>query len=144
MNTVSVMARRFHVSADTIRHYTKLGLLNPKRDPDNGYRQYRVEDESNLRFVLSAKTLGFSLKEIQKILSVAHDGETPCPLVRKMIERRLIAVREEINNARTLMLEMESAVDHWQDLPDRSSTSESVCHLIDSWIQHSGTHFVSV
>ena len=142
MNTVSAIARRFHVSADTVRHYTRLGLLNPERDPINGYRHYRLADEANLRFTLSAKTLGFGLKEIQKILSVAHAGKTPCPMVRTIIEKRVTAVREEIKDAQILMAEMEAAVDHWQDLPDRTPTSESLCHLIDSWTQRAMTNGV--
>lgn len=135
MNTVSNIARRFRVSADTIRHYTKLGLLKPVRDPSNGYRHYRLEDESNLRFILSAKTLGFGLKDIQQILNVAQGGDTPCPLVRNMIEQRVVAVHQEIHDAQLLMLEMEAALSHWHDLPDRAPSAGAICHLIEAWTQ---------
>lgn len=133
MNTVTEVARRFHVSADTIRHYTKLKLLAPIRDPKNGYRYYRLQDESTLRFVLSAKKLGFGLKDIQNILSVAQTGETPCPIVRQLIVERVRIVRQEILDAQFLMAEMESAVEHWQHLPDQTPFGSSVCHLIDAW-----------
>lgn len=135
MNTVSKLARRCNVSTDTIRHYTQLGLLSPERDPHNGYRQYRLEDETNLRFILSAKTLGFGLKEIQQILNVAQGGDTPCPLVRSMIEQRVAAVRQEIHDAQLLMSEMEAAVNHWHDLPDRAPSPGAICHLIEAWTQ---------
>ncbi len=45
MTSVTAVARRFKVSADTIRHYTKLGLLAPERDAANGYRRYSLKDE---------------------------------------------------------------------------------------------------
>ena len=45
MKTVTEIARRFNISADTIRHYTKLGLLSPDRDKANGYRRYGRRDE---------------------------------------------------------------------------------------------------
>lgn len=135
MNTVSKLARRCNVSTDTIRHYTRLGLLSPKRDPHNGYRQYRLEDETNLRFILSAKTLGFGLKDIRQILDVARGGDTPCPLVRSMIEQRVVSVRQEIHDAQLLMIEMEAAVNHWQDIPDRAPSAGAICHLIEAWMQ---------
>jgi len=133
MSTVTQLARRFHVSADTIRHYTKLGLLTPNRDPDNGYRYYRPEDESRLRFVLSAKKLGFGLRDIQQILSVAEVGDAPCPLVRELIEQRIVQVRQEISDAQLLMMEMDDAIRHWRRLPDKAPSASSICHLIDAW-----------
>lgn len=133
MSTVTHLARRFHVSADTIRHYTKLGLLIPTRDPGNGYRQYRPEDESRLRFVLSAKKLGFGLRDIQQILSMAEGGATPCPLVRELIEERIAQVHQEIQDAQLLMAEMDDAIRQWRDLPDKPPTRSSICHLIDAW-----------
>ena len=144
MSTVTHLARRYHVSADTIRHYTKLGLLIPNRDPSNGYRRYRLEDESRLRFVLCAKKLGFGLRDIQTILSVADDGDTPCPLVREVIERRVVEVRQEIRDAQLLLLEMDNAISQWHGLPDRAPSGSSICHLIEAWtgrtdIGHSAT-----
>lgn len=133
MNTVTDIARRFHVSADTIRHYTKLGLLVPERDAANGYRRYRLEDESRLRFVLSAKKLGFGLKDIQNILGVAAEGDTPCPLVRELIEKRICQVRQEISDAELLMSEMDAATREWRDLPDHVPSGSSICHLIEAW-----------
>lgn len=138
MKTVSEIAKRFNVSADTIRHYTKLGLLSPERDIANGYRRYGINQERRLRFLLSAKRLGFSLKDIQAILDMADSGDTPCPLVRKLIDKRLEAIREEMRDAKKLMDRMELASSEWRDLPDRAPSGESVCHLIETWDSTNG------
>jgi DNA-binding transcriptional MerR regulator len=133
MKTVTEIARRFNVSADTIRHYTKLGLLSPERDTVNGYRRYGIEQERRLRFLLSAKRLGFSLKDIRAILDMAASGDTPCPLVRKLIDQRLETIREEMRDAQKLMSRMESASSDWSNLPDCAPSGESICHLIETW-----------
>lgn len=133
MKTVTEIARRFNVSADTIRHYSKLGLLSPDRDEVNGYRRYGRKDEERLRFLLSAKRLGFSLKDIREILDMAASGDTPCPLVRQLIDQRLAVVREEMMDAQALLTRMESASTSWNQLPDRSPSGESICHLIETW-----------
>lgn len=146
MKTVTEIARRFNVSADAIRHYTRLGLLSPERDTTNSYRRYGLQQERRLRFILSAKRLGFSLKDIRAILDMAESGDTPCPLVRKLIDQRLEAIREEMLDAQKLMARMESASSDWRDLPDRSPSGESVCYLIETWDRANsvGDHAISV
>jgi DNA-binding transcriptional MerR regulator len=133
MKTVTEIARRFNVSTDTIRYYTKLGLLSPGRDAVNGYRRYGLQDEGRLSFLLSAKRLGFSLKDIRNILDMAASGDTACPLVRQLIDQRLEAVREEMQSAQKLLERMESALGHWSQLPDRAPSGDSICHLIETW-----------
>lgn len=137
MTTVTEIARRFNVSADTIRHYTKLGLLSPSRDEVNGYRRYGRKDEERLRFLVSAKRLGFSLKDIREILEMAETGDSPCPLVRQLIDRRLAVIREEMMDAQMLLERMESASASWSQLPDRHPSGKSICHLIETWVYDS-------
>lgn len=133
MKTVIAVARQYEVSPDAVRHYTKMGLLNPLRSEDNGYRYFSVAEENKLAFILSAKKLGFSLKEIGQILHTAEHGDTPCPLVRELIQRRLSEVKEEIAESERLASRLEYACEKWRDLPDRMPSGDSICHLIETW-----------
>jgi DNA-binding transcriptional MerR regulator len=133
MRTVTVVARHYGVSPDAVRHYTKLGLLNPLRSEINGYRYFDIAEANKLGFILSAKKLGFSLKEIGQILVTADHGDTPCPLVRELIQRRLGEIREEIAESQRLANRLELACDRWRELPDRMPSGDSICHLIETW-----------
>lgn len=133
MKTITAVARGFGVSPDAVRHYIKLGLLTPLRSELNGYRYFDVAQENKLGFILSAKKLGFSLKEIGQILHTAEDGDTPCPLVRELIQRRLGEIREEIAESQRLVSRLEVAFERWRDLPDRMPSGDSICHLIETW-----------
>ncbi|NQD96766.1 MerR family transcriptional regulator, partial [Pseudomonas sp. CrR25] len=55
---VAQLARAAAVSAETVRHYTDLGLLHPSRDPHNGYQCYSADDLRRLSFVARARRLG--------------------------------------------------------------------------------------
>ncbi|MBL4799189.1 MAG: MerR family transcriptional regulator [Oleispira sp.] len=87
--TVSQLAKQLSISADTVRHYVRSGLINPERDPNNGYKRFHSEDIKRLRFILQAKSLGFSLADIKTIIDQASYGESPCPQVRVIMEARL-------------------------------------------------------
>ncbi|MBI3734719.1 MAG: MerR family DNA-binding transcriptional regulator, partial [Chloroflexi bacterium] len=49
------------VPAKTIRYYESIGLLPRPHRAENNYRQYTPADGERLRFIASARSLGFSL-----------------------------------------------------------------------------------
>ncbi|HBQ05667.1 MAG TPA: DNA-binding protein [Halomonas sp.] len=81
---VSELAQTGGVTAETVRHYTREGLLQPHRDPRNGYQLYDAESLGRLRFIDCLRSLGVSLPEIKQILSWADQGTAefiePVPL----------------------------------------------------------------
>lgn len=66
--TAGELAKLTGVSYKTIRHYHKIGLLEPEKYTDSGYRQYSIKSIELLQRILMLKYLNFSLDEIQKIL----------------------------------------------------------------------------
>lgn len=129
---VKQLARLCKVPADTVRHYTRIGLLKPDRDPVNGYYQYRISDSKRLDFIKKAKSLGYSLKEIEHILAESRKGKSPCPLVRELISQRIQENRAHLEQLMELQLRMENALTSWEKMPDGIPNGESICHLIES------------
>lgn len=48
--TVNELARKLKVAPDTVRYYTRIGLLQPRKAAGNGYHHYSERDEERLRF----------------------------------------------------------------------------------------------
>jgi DNA-binding transcriptional MerR regulator len=73
--SIGDLSREFGVTTRTIRFYEDQGLLSPTRDGQN--RIYEVGDRVRLKLVLRGKRLGFSLKEIKKLIELydAPEGE---------------------------------------------------------------------
>ncbi|TCS92068.1 MerR family transcriptional regulator [Hazenella coriacea] len=78
------------VSIRTLHHYDEIGLLTPKETTESGYRIYSEENLEMLQQILFFKELGFSLKEIKKIIhSPLFNRHEALILQRKMlIEKR--------------------------------------------------------
>jgi len=55
---VGELAKRGNVTAETVRHYTREGLLSPQRHPDNGYQLYSAADLERLHFIQRARKPG--------------------------------------------------------------------------------------
>jgi len=50
-------------------HYDKIGLLTPDATTESGYRLYSDDNLDTLQQILFFRELGFSLREIKKIIS---------------------------------------------------------------------------
>lgn len=130
--TVSELARFAGVTADTVRHYARSGLLAPIRNESNGYNCYSSGDLARLLFIRKARLLGFSLGDIHDILRESSHDHSPCPQVRKIMEQRLRESRRGLQDLEKLQARMEHAAALWANMPDGMPDGETVCHLIEA------------
>ena len=68
---IGELAKRAEVPIDTVRYYERLGLLPAPPRMASGYRLYVPGDVARLNFIKRAKALGFTLDEIQALLSLS-------------------------------------------------------------------------
>jgi len=131
---VAQLAKELGVSADTVRYYTRTGFLSPAKSPDNGYKSYSTTDRKRLRFILSARQLGFSVADIGAIFSQSDKGSSPCILVRELIAERLKEHEKILRNSQLLHRRMTNAVKQWQKKPENEPSGSMICHLIEDFV----------
>lgn len=68
---IGEFANQLGVSTDTLRYYEKHNLLTPSSRTEAGYRDYDKAALKQMKFILRAKNVGFSLLEIRE-LSLIH------------------------------------------------------------------------
>ena len=56
------------ITKKNIRFYESQGLLNPKRDPENGYREYTLEDVRQLERVKLLRKLDIPCEQIRNVM----------------------------------------------------------------------------
>ena len=130
---VREVAKLLGITPDTVRYYARINILNPKRSKANGYRIYSEKDISRLRFVMSARQLGFSVDDIQEIVAHADKKRSPCPTVRRLIDQRLQETECRLNETLLLRDRMQQAVLEWSQKPDKTPTGHMLCHLIEGF-----------
>lgn len=135
---VNELAQQLAVTPDTVRFYTREGVLNPHKNPNNGYKEYSSADQHRLRFVLSARQLGFSVDEIKQILGESDKGHSPCPLVRKLVEQKLDEIERRFQDTLRLRNRLHAAVKEWRSQPDAEPSGSMICHLIEGFCHEHG------
>jgi MerR family Zn(II)-responsive transcriptional regulator of zntA len=132
MMTVCEFSSRSGVPPHVVRYYSRIGLLNPARHPDNGYKLFSRSDIGRLRFIRRAQSLGYSLEQIGEILDTSGRGKSPCTRVRDMLRQRIAENRRKLAELAALQQRMEHALQSWEAMPDGEPEGGSVCHLIES------------
>ena len=94
--TSSKLARAAGVNVETLRYYIRRGLLPEPPRRESGYRMYPPENVERLRFIKSAQELGFTLEEIQQLLSLRVDENATAGDVRRQAQEKVIQIDAKI------------------------------------------------
>ena len=119
------------ITKKNIRFYEAEGLLAPRRNSDNGYRDYGDEDVAVLRRIKLMRKLGLPLEDIRQMLSGAHT-------VGDGMRRHLVTLERERQNldaAARLCGELADCQERLADL-DAAALLEQMAEM-----EQSGTTF---
>lgn len=100
--TIGDVAKRAGVHVETLRYYERRGLVRePPRTPSN-YRVYPAETVRRVRFIKRAQELGFSLEEINDLLSLRAAPKARCGDVRRRAEAKLDDIDQKMRDLRRM------------------------------------------
>lgn len=120
------------VSAKTIRYYESIGLLPKPERAENNYRQYSNDIVERLRFIVSARSLGFTLSDINDFLKARDDGTLPCHKVLDSFDQKIMEIDRRIANLLALRETIARIRKDGEALPlNKKCDEQCVCYLIE-------------
>lgn len=102
--TIGALARAAGVNVETIRYYERRGLLRKPPRPEYGYRKYPSAAVKWVRFIKNAQGLGFSLREIQELLSLGLEAHGDCSQVLALTSHKIADVEAKIKALEAIKL----------------------------------------
>lgn len=128
---IKEFSRQTGLSARTIRYYEQIDLLPPPQRLENGYRNYSESDVSRARLVAGARSLDFSLDDIQEILAMRDRREAPCRVVLNLLVERANEINRRITELRRMEAELRELHRLGLTFPtDDVEGKNCVCHLV--------------
>ena len=100
--SISELAKSAGVTARTLRHWERIGLLPKATRTHTGYRVFDAKITHHIEFIQKAKTVGLTLKETKRLLELARKGKNPCPEVVKWADAKATTVEQQIQELETL------------------------------------------
>ena len=90
------------VTAKMIRHYESIGVIPKAGRSFSGYRVYDENDVHVLRFVKRARSLGFSMGEIKKLLLLWR-GRRPSVDVKRLAMAHVAQLKVKISEMQAMV-----------------------------------------
>lgn len=134
--TIGDAARRAGVGVETIRFYERRGLIEkPLRPQVSGFRIYSPEQVRRVKFIRRAQQIGFSLLEIQELLSLSADPAADCSRIRSKAVAKLDQVKHKIEQLGRIGSALEALIDV---CPGRGGIQ--TCTILDTLVEPTHGH----
>lgn len=124
---IGEVSKQIGISVEAIRFYEKQGLIDKPSRNASGYRDYPHEIVEHVLFIKRAKELGFSLKEINGLMSLRYTPGTTCDDIKKQAEAKIEDIDRkmaDLQNIRKILVKLVSSC------PSQGPVSE--CPIIQS------------
>ena len=95
---IGEFARTVGTTRDTVRFYTRLGLLRAgeRSAGQRSYATYAVDEVERFSFIEQCKALGFTLQEIGDALRERDEGSLTALRQQALLEEKLRSIEERI------------------------------------------------
>ncbi len=106
--SITELAQLMDVTTRTIRYYEEIGLISPDRQGKT--RWYKESDRVRLKLILRGRRLGFSLQEIEEMVSLYDSDPTEVTQLQEVIRRgdqRIRAIEEQIHDLQAVHAELQ-------------------------------------
>lgn len=96
------VAKATGISAKMIRYYEDTGLIRAALRTYSGYRVYTDNDLQTLRFVRRARDLGFTVKQIDDLLTLWRDRDRASADVKQIAMGHVAEIEKKIKELKEM------------------------------------------
>ncbi len=102
---INELSKRTGVTVHTIRFYEKSGLIKGKRDSSiksNNYFHYNEEAVEKLELIRDAKSIGFTLTEIGKLMDAWYSNKMTIANKISILDEKLVSIDDRIKQLKEM------------------------------------------
>lgn len=107
---IGAAAREFGLNPRTLRYYEEAHLLPTPTRSEGGFRIYDEEMVRRVGFIIKAKSLGLTLKEIRQIVMLGGNGRITCNSVQQILRGHVRRIDHQMAQLRTLKTDLQTAL----------------------------------
>lgn len=116
MLTIGKLAAQTELSTNALRFYEREGLLQPSSKSPAGYRLYGDDAEARVSFIKHAQHCGFTLTEINELLTLRGKDSACCDDVRRLAVEKKLQLEAKIRSMKVMSKALDLLI---ADCPDQ-------------------------
>lgn len=94
---IAEVSKMYDISADTLRYYERIGLLEHVRRNENGIRDYSEADCARIQFIKCMRGANVSIEALIEYMQLFAEGDSTVAARKALLEEQRDLVQERIN-----------------------------------------------
>lgn len=116
MLTIGKLAAQTELSTNALRFYEREGLIQPSSKSPSGYRLYGADAVARVCFIKHAQHCGFTLAEINELLTLRAQDSACCDDVRRLAVEKKLQLEAKIRAMKVMSKALDLLI---ADCPDQ-------------------------
>lgn len=94
---IAEVSKKYDISADTLRYYERIGLLEHVRRNESGIRDYSEADCTRIQFIKCMRGANVSIEALIEYMQLFAEGDSTVAARKALLEEQRDLVQERIN-----------------------------------------------
>ncbi len=94
---IAEVSKKYDISADTLRYYERIGLLEHVRRNESGIRDYSEADCTRIQFIKCMRGASVSIEALIEYMQLFAEGDSTVAARKALLEEQRDLVQERIN-----------------------------------------------
>lgn len=94
---IAEVSKMYDISADTLRYYERIGLLEHVRRNESGIRDYSEADCAHIQFIKCMRGANVSIEALIEYMQLFAEGDSTVAARKALLEEQRDLVQERIN-----------------------------------------------
>ena len=114
--TISEVCKLYDLSADTLRYYEKIGLLDFVQRNPNGIRNYQDSDLRRIEFIRHMRNAGLSIEVLIRYIELFHQGNHTIPERKQILIEQRVLLKSKIEDMHKTMNRLDYKIDNYENI----------------------------
>lgn len=94
---IAEVSKKYDISADALRYYERIGLLEHVRRNESGIRDYSEADCARIQFIKCMRGANVSIEALIEYMQLFAEGDSTVAARKALLEEQRDLVQERIN-----------------------------------------------
>ncbi len=113
--TISEVAKKYELTADTLRYYERVGLLPNVQRTSGGIRDYSEEDCRWVEYIKCMRSAGVSVETLIEYVKLFHQGSETISARKKLLLEQREQIVARINEMNEVLAKLDWKLDGYEE-----------------------------
>ncbi len=114
--TIKEVSTMYNISADTLRYYEKIGLIDPVKRNENGIRDYKEIDLKRTQFLKCMRLSGLSIDMLLQYIELLHQGEHTIPQRKEILMKQREVILLKMKELQETLEHLNKKIETYDDV----------------------------